>query len=208
MNRHSLLQTTTRLLLGFFAISALQGWNSNAQSPERFVPTGNMTTVRVFHTATLLKDGRVLIAGGELTNNRSDPVSLASAELYDPLTGRFSPTGSMTTAREKHSATLLPDGRVLIAGGYGYSPDFRNNSFFTSTELYDPVTGTFTPGGEMIDSLFLPVATPLNNGKVLISGGHGRVFPEARAELYDPAVGTFNRIDMASVTGSKAEPLF
>src|SRR5262245_31773841 len=80
-------------------LSAVPLWNASAQTPETFVPTGSMTTPRQFHTATLLKDGRVLIAGGfaHLDPNSNRVTYLASAELYDPSTGTFSPTGSMTT---------------------------------------------------------------------------------------------------------------
>jgi hypothetical protein len=72
-----------------------------------------MTDARYLHTATLLPDGRVLVAGGAFTDGR------ASAELYDPVTGTWTPTGSMTTGRLAFAATLLPDGRVLVAGGGG-----------------------------------------------------------------------------------------
>jgi galactose oxidase-like protein len=193
-------------------LSALPLGNASAQTPETFVPTGNMTTARVYHTATLLKDGRVLIAGGSYApypspNPSGLPIDLASAEIYDPSTGTFSSTGSMSTARERHTATLLPDGRVLIAGGLRYGiTSSRDTTMLASAELYDPISGTFSPTGDMTGALMLPVATLLNNGKVLISGGY---FSQAnRAELYDPALGTFSRMDMANVTGSKAEPLF
>src|SRR5262245_35992818 len=88
-----------------------------AQSAGTFAPTGQMTTPRVRHTATLLRDGRVLIAGGYNAVNQL----VASAELYDPATGSFSATGNMSMPRAFHSATLLPDGRVLMAGGRGTS---------------------------------------------------------------------------------------
>ncbi len=100
-----------------------------------------MTAARSWDTATLLPDGRVLIAGGVSTD--PDLEALSSAELYDPATGKFSPTGSMATAREHRTATLLSDGRVLIAGGYDGSVSLA------SAELYDPATGKFGPTGSM-----------------------------------------------------------
>ena len=109
----------------------------------KFTPTGPMTVERALHTTTLLADGRVLVTGG--FNNEDDgSTSLASAELYDPKSGTFSPTGSMVDGRTFDAATLLADGRVLIAGGYNGSVDDN------SAELYDPTTGTFAligPGG-------------------------------------------------------------
>jgi hypothetical protein len=186
-------------------LCALPVGNVNAQAPETFVVTGSMTTPRQSHTATLLKDGRVLIAGGFLyVNPNGSAVDQASAELYDPSTGSFSATGSMTIARERHTATLLPDGRVLITGGLRYDVASRDTTSLVSAELYDPVSGTFTPTGNMIDAQSSHTATLLNNGKVLISGGYGR--GEVRAELYEPATGLFSRIDMASAF-SQAAPL-
>ncbi|MEO8380264.1 MAG: kelch repeat-containing protein [Acidobacteriota bacterium] len=131
------------------------------------------TSPRFFHTATLLANGKVLVAGGGGSSGGGS--LLTSAELYDSVSGTFSPTGSLITARSFHSATLLPNGKVLLASGSGGG---------TSAELYDPVSGTFSAAGPLVAGRFGHAATLLPNGKVLITGGSG-----ANAELYDPASG-------------------
>ena len=104
-----------------------------------FRPAGLLTSARYGHAAALLPDGHVLVVGGSAT---ADPTSaLATAELYDPGTGTFRPTGSMTTARGLHTATLLPEGRVLVVGGHDGS------QAVASTEIHYPDTGTFGPTG-------------------------------------------------------------
>jgi deoxycytidylate deaminase len=153
-----------------------------------------MTVGRQIHTATLLTDGRVLVAGGVAHFD----VTLASAELYDPKTGTFSPTGSLTTARGFHTATRLADGRVLFAGGNPHQWDFYG-PFFASAELYDPQTGTFSPTGSLATARNLHTATLLLDGRVLITGGNDTFdHAVASAEVYDPKTGTF------SATGSMA----
>jgi len=161
-----------------------------AQSPGNFVATGSMATPRASgFTATLLTDGRVLIAGGGYP-------PLDSAELYDPSTRRFSPTGAMTTTHWNHTATLLNDGTVLIAGG---SP-----AGSPSAELYDPSSGTFTPTGDMVTpAQHGHVATLLSSGSVLITrgtiiGAGGYLHPAA-PELYDPVAGTFTQVGETNV---------
>ena len=142
-----------------------------------FTPTGKLTTARAEHTATLLPNGKVLIAGG--AGDGFQP--LASAELYDPSTGMFTPTGSMTTVRSGHTATLLANGKVLIAGGSDSGVSFQP---LASAELYDPSTGMFTPTGSMTTVQRTGLATLLQDGRVFVAGG-------TSAEVYDPAAGTF-----------------
>jgi hypothetical protein len=155
----------------------------SVETPTRvtgpFSPTGSLSDARDSHTATLLSDGRVLVAGGWRD----------SAELYDSKTGTFSPTGSMTTARTDHTATLLSDGRVLIAGGAG---DYVGSWAQTSAELYDPKTGTFSPTGSMTTARTHHTATLLSDGRVLIAGGTGDYARAETAELYDPKTGSFS----------------
>jgi hypothetical protein len=151
--------------------------------PGSFERTGSMTVPRSTHTATPLRDGRVLLVGG-LTGGLT-PTS--TAEFYDPRTGTFSPTGSMEAPRYGHTATLLADGRVLVAGGYG-----TTGAYLASAEVYDPATGRFTPTGPLATARFGHTATLLANGKVLVAGGmsDGTSYPRS-AELYDPATGRF-----------------
>jgi hypothetical protein len=110
-------------------------------------------------------------------------VTVVSAELYDPKTGTFSPTGSLATARSGHSATALPDGRVLIAGG---SPVGDSSGVVASAELYDPATGTFSPTGSLATARAAHTATLLPDGRVLIAGGYDGSKEFASAELYQP----------------------
>ena len=164
-----------------------------AQSPGTFSPTANLNRPREFHTATLLPNGKVLIAGG-FSYGIGPFTTWASAEIYDPLSGMFTATGAMITARHMHTATLLPNGKVLLAGG-----GFQNGGLgLASAELYDPADGTFSSTGSMTTPRHLHTATLLPNGKVLIAGGD---YPSSRsAETYDPSMGTFTS------TGDMTEP--
>ena len=126
---------------------------------EIWTSTGSLTTARASHTATLLTDGDVLVAGGE------GPEPLASAELYDPHTGIWTPTGYMHSARDDTPATLLSNGMVLVAGGR------TALTVLVAAELYDPATGMWTATGTMHEPREEPSATRLLDGRVLVAGG-------------------------------------
>jgi hypothetical protein len=147
-----------------------------------FAPTGNMKQARAGHTATLLRDGRVLMTGGF---EGGVALPLISAELYDPVTGAFTLTGSMVVQREYYAATLLANGNVLITGG--------NHDSDTRAEIYDPSTGLFTLAAAMTTRRFSHTATLLLSGTVLVAGG-ATGFPLASVELYDPISGQFKRL--------------
>lgn len=145
-----------------------------------FATAPAMGTPRSGHTATLLPDGKVLVAGGF-----DGAAYLSTAEIYDPFKRTFAATGSMAVPRSAHTALLLPNGKVLIAGGF-------NGATLSSAELYDPVSRTFTATGSMSAARSSHTATLLQNGKVLVAGGAGDAGSLAAAELYDPSgAGTF-----------------
>ncbi|HYL57932.1 MAG TPA: kelch repeat-containing protein [Candidatus Acidoferrales bacterium] len=162
-----------------------------------FTPTGAMNDAREGQTITMLTDGRVLLIGG--VKNVGFRAELASAEIYDPSTGTFSPTGSMTTPREGHTATLLRDGRVLVTGG-------SDNGTHTldSAEIYDPAAGTFSRAGHLYQPRIAHTATRLLNGAVLIAGGGrgdrpGGYIAYDTAEIFDPATSRFTPLRVRMV---------
>ncbi len=129
-----------------------------------FTSSGNMTTGRENHTATLLPGGDVLIVGGA-NHNSTPPTYVNFAEVYHPTTGLFSISGSMATVREVHTATLLTNGKVLIAGGY------NNTSVISTAEIYDPLTSLFSSASNMTFGRVGHTATLLTSGKILVTGG-------------------------------------
>ncbi len=144
----------------------------------KFSPTGSMSRPLEGDTATLLPDGRVLVAGGDPLQQATtgvDGETSRSAELYDPATGKFSPTGSMITGRTNHTATLLKSGRVLIAGGQT-----------DAAESYDPATGTFSQIGKLTKEADAVSATLLADGRVLFLGSDTWASGPPSAELYMP----------------------
>ena len=191
--------TSTQLLNGKVLVAGGSDANTDFASDTAelynsatgtFTATGSMVTARGAHTATLLTNGEVLIAGGSNNNEPPPQETTTTAELYNPSTGTFTSTGSMTVPRQEHAATLLCSGKVLITGG-----DTVPAAESSSAEIYDPATGAFTATGSMVNRRSGHTATLLPNCKVLIAGGIGN--PEtfgpsiATAELYDPSTGTF-----------------
>lgn len=154
-------------------LSAAQAFNLQVYQ-HGFKPDGSMAAPRISHTATSLTDGTVLLVGG---------AGLATAEKYDPSTGKFTlTTGNMSVARDGHTATLLKTGKVLITGG---QPGYGAAAYATA-ELFDPGTGMFTLTGNMNIARTGHNATLLADGKVLITGGN-----TLTAELFDPSTGMF-----------------
>ncbi len=153
-----------------------------------FFETGAMNEARQTHAATRLADGRVLITGGVAEGGAA--AMLASAEIYDPTTGEFELTGEMTVPRLAHGSTLLPDGRVLVVGGFG-------NPYVAETELLDPVSGEFSITGPMQVGRQFPSLIPMEDGRILVVGaGFGELPPP---EIYDPATGRFETLVIADL---------
>jgi hypothetical protein len=142
------------------------GINGATASAEIYDPvaktwsaTGSMTTARALATATLLPNGTVLVAGGYCFTQLGSMISLASAEIYDPVAGTWKPAANMLSDRYGHSANLLPDGTVLVAGdGSG-------------AEIYDPATGIWVATSNMIAGRSGSTATVLVSGEPLLAGG-------------------------------------
>ena len=201
----------TRRLLTLSVCSIIAGLLlacSPDQEPETFVETraptatptpaltlpGAMQQARKFHTAELLQDGRVLVVGGQ--DRKLMP--LASAELYDPETARWSLTGSMSVPRREHNTVLLPDGRVLAMGGLD-----ENHKVQSSAEVYDPQTGEWSPVSDMAVARRGHRSLLLEDGRVLVFGGRqiaARLFESdslQMVETFDPVSGEWsNAADM------------
>jgi N-acetylneuraminic acid mutarotase len=138
-----------------------------------------MVQKRVMHTATVLRDGQVLVAGGSSVSG----AAFASSEIYDPTTAVWSPAGDMKYARDRHTATLLDDGRVFVVGGT--NPAGENSLF---AELYDPDTGSWSLAEKMPTALTRPAAALLGDGRVLVVAGSTFV-------VYDPANDAWSSTD-------------
>jgi WD40 repeat protein len=190
-------QTSTKLLDGRVLVVGGGTHSTTEPNAELYIPwlgewrpASFLNQQRYNHTATLLPNGKVLVTGGE-EKLAGDGAVFATAELYDPATDTWTYTGSLSTSRRYHTATLLPDGKVLIAGGDA------GTGLHASAEVYDPATGTFSPTASMNHGRRYHTATRLLDGKVLVAASDGiPAVPSSTAEVYDPATGTW------SVTGS------
>ncbi len=163
---------------------------------QAFSPGAALNAPRAAHTATLLPDGTILIAGG------ADPKGkfARTAEIYDPRSNRSTLTGEIGVQRGSHVAVLLGDGKVLLAGGGG-----PNEKACRSVELYDPRAGTFRPTGEMMVGRRFLTAELLDDGRVLVAGGKDvNLVPLASAEIYDPNKGTFSSTHMMQLAWEAA----
>lgn len=192
MSKHRLMKNTKSLLTNMksnsFMVLCLT-LSFGAKADEDFVYTGSMSTARYAHTASMLPNGKVLVAGGAYGAD----IPVSSAELYDPNTGVWTTTASLDVARQYHSATLLNDGRVLVAGG-------ATINAISSVELYDPATGNWAVTNSLTTPRQSHVAILLANGKVLVAGGYNVGTTFSTCELYNPATGTW------TPTGSLSYP--
>jgi hypothetical protein len=153
-----------------------------------FSAIGSMTSARSNPEVTRLADGRILISGG-FDNTGSYPTDLKSAEIFNPNTGHFTATGSMTHRRYWHSATLLTNGKVLVTGGTEMGMEL------SSVEIYNPATGHFTAAAPLHNARVDHIAVRLTDGKVLVAGGFSPGAPPnhniGSAEIYNPSTGTW-----------------
>ena len=187
------------LIDGYWVVDQAELFDPSTQSFSQAGQEG-----RDYHSATLLQNGDVLIAGGETDWSASNAYGYpmasdaATAEIYQSSSGQFVPTGRMLTAREGHQATLLNDGKVLITGGVYALPSDPWWSPLAACEIFDPSTSTFAAIGPMNSPRYGHTATLLQNGKVLITGG-GFPYASNTAELFDPATGAFQATGSMSV---------
>jgi hypothetical protein len=187
MNTQKVARIFTITLSGVLVVvlAAATAAPALGQAHGTFTFTGSMHFARAFHTATLLQNGQVLVAGGLCGRGECSSTFatvLAEAELYNPSTGTWTVTGSMSTPRYNHTATLLKNGQVLVAGGQ------NDSGILSSAELYNPSTGKWSTTGSMTVARESHGAVLLQDGEVLVAGGGSAT---NTAELYDPTTGTF-----------------
>jgi hypothetical protein len=181
------LHAAVRLADGRVLVAGGGAYTATAElydpATNRWTPTGSMSVDRYDFTATVLRDGRVLVVGGYSLSSVGRSTELA--EMYDPVTGRWTLTGSLRTPRRNHTATLLADGTVLVAGG------FNADGWLRSAEIYDPASGRWKRATPMTRAREGAYATLLRDGRVLVAGG-GSPSATKSAELYNPASGRWS----------------
>ena len=157
---------------------------------DAFLPGAAMSLPRALHSATVLTNGKVLVAGGVSTNASGSFIGLTNAEVFNPAANSWTTVGSMAKPRQQFSATLLADGKVLVAGGY----DRNAGAYLKDSEIFDPTSSNWTATASMLTNRDDHTAVMLTNGLVLVVGGQVNDFVLARTvELYDPATGTWTR---------------
>jgi Ca2+-binding RTX toxin-like protein len=186
---------------------------ASASGSGFFSPTGEMSVPREGAAAAPLPEGQVLVAGGryyDVDYNPEPGAYPSSAEVFDPATGTFSSAvvGSMGTPRWAAAAAPLPDGRVLVAGGYYFDFDDGTDHLLSSAEIFDPATGTFSSAG--VGSMSVPrfgaAVARLPNGRVLVAGGNNGTSNLSSAEIFDPATNQFNSSGVGSMVAARFAP--
>ncbi|WP_438007571.1 kelch repeat-containing protein [Sorangium sp. So ce321] len=189
--------TATTLPDGRLVVAGGSGGGEHLDSAEvldpasgMWRPLGRMSSPRNDHAAALMPDGRVLVTGGN--NLDVDVFHLDSAEVLDPASGTWSPVGDMHDGRAHHTATALPDGRVLVAGGSGIGGALE------SAEVLDPASGMWFPVAPMFAARYGHTATVLLDGRVLVAGGDSIEGVLESAEVFDPASGLWFAVEPMS----------
>lgn len=171
------ISCSSLIMVGLLVVGLLT-WVTPAASvdtPGIWKLTGSMATSRRLGQDYTLPDGRILVVGGTNTTGADGTASTfyATAEIYDPATGTWSATGSLTTGRVLHTASYLTGGKILIAGGW------NGSAALSSAEIYDPATGSFSPTGSMTTARAYHRSWVLFDGRVLITGGFDSVEPQS-----------------------------
>jgi galactose oxidase-like protein/Kelch motif protein len=190
------VQLTNAIIIITLAVST-----AAASASGTWSPTGSMSIGRFSFTATLLQNGKVLVAGGDTPGE----IITNTAELYDPTTGTFTPTASMHQARVGFSATRLQNGKVLVAGGAS-----NTQEALRTAEIYDPTTGTWSTTGAMKEGRQQHSAVLLQDGHVLVTGGNIDRTPcadvcvntIAESELYDSSTGQWKTVGEMTIARS------
>ena len=195
MPAHHRIRPTVPLLLAVVLLSGLLPSPRTTYAAEPLSPAAPMNFSRAEHTATALADGRVLVVGGYYGVHTSTALqTLATAEIYDPAADRWRLAAPLAAPRQRHTATLLRDGRVLVVGGAG-----KGGQLLTATataEIYDPVADRWAATGALHTTRWDHQAIVLADGRIMVVGGREQVFGGsytslATAEIYDPAAGTW-----------------